>query len=459
MGRRARGLGAAAALLVAVAAGAACEPAPPVIVEAPLPELVGGEPGPGSTLVGCDRAAEVVTVTGPTHLDPSCTYTGGFRVAASHATLDCRGARIEDPTGEASRGILVTTPADVPLTDVTVRNCVVVGFLNNVRVTREGFRSLPAGDESEYENGTAGIVLENSHLYSARGSGVFVDGFVTGVTLRDLEVAGAGSVGIYLEAGSKGNVVRDNRVHRNGFEDVYGEGVPFEVGGTRLRYHSTGREGLAIDGSRDNVVTGNVFGMNANGGVMLYKNCGEFATERPEQWWTRPYGATGNLIEGNTFVVERHGVWVGSRMAENQVFMDCSDDAYVDEPLTVFHRDVADHNTVRGNEFLLVPYGVRVEDDATRVEGNTFTIGDPAHRSVVVGTRERTVRLGLPVTGTTVTGNATTAPDGTDAYVWIHGHEATTFAGNTTNGAEAPLGAGTQPPQDPFLMVRDFWVE
>ena len=454
--RSGRGLLAALAILGVTA----CEPAPPPVDELPLPTLV-GEIGPDSQLVGCDRADQPLTVGASTHLDPACTYTAGVTVTASDVTFDCRGARIEDPTGQGSRGITVTAPTTVALHDVTVRNCVVEGFLNNIRVTRAGFKQLVPG--SEYDNAYSGIVIENSHLYRSRGSGLFVDGYVTGVTIRGLEIAGAGGVGIYLEAGSKDNVVEDNSIHRNGFKDVYGEGVPFPFAGLDFRYHSTGREGIAVDGSRNNVIRRNTIGMNANGGVLLYKNCGEFATTEPGQWWHRPYGADGNLIEDNTFYADRYGVWVGSRMAENQVFMDCSDPAYVDEPLTRFHVDDADDTTVRNNEFLYVRYGVRVEDDGTHVEGNTFTNNDPLHRAVVVGTKERTARLGQPVTGTVVTGNTATTPDQAGpvpAYVWIHGHESTTFSGNLAQGATVPgLVAGAQPPQDPFLMVRDLWVE
>ena len=44
---------------------------------------------------------------------------------------------------------------------------------------------------------------------------------------------------------------------------------------------------------------------------------------------TRP---TDNLIERNMFLGGRNGVWVGSRMGENTLPMECTDPAYVDEP-------------------------------------------------------------------------------------------------------------------------------
>jgi hypothetical protein len=41
--------------------------------------------------------------------------------------------------------------------------------------------------------------------------------------------------------------------------------------------------------------------------------------------------------------------------------------------------------------------------------------------------------------------------------VSIPGQDRTTFTGNLTNGSAATFDAGTQPPQDPFLMVRRVW--
>lgn len=114
---------------------------------------------------------------------------------------------------------------------------------------------------------------------------------------------------------------------------------------------------------------------------------------------------------------------------------------------------------MRGNEFVGVTYGVRVEDDRATVEGNTFDNTNPAGVAVVVGSRQRTELLDDPVDGTTVVDNVATAAAGGNPYVWIHGEENTTFSGNTTNSTAATaLVEGTQPPQDPFLMVKDFWV-
>lgn len=454
MGGRAAARALRVTLLVALPAmvtAAGCTPAP----ELPT-RWMSDDVAPESALIGCERAAERVEISVTSHLDPACTYTAGFDVTASGVTLDCRSAHIVDPTGKGRLGIAVTAPTDVAITDVTVRNCVVEGFMNNVRVTRRGFKELQQG--SEYENAFGDIVVENSALRGSRGSGVFVDGYVTGVTLRHLDIGDSGGVGIYLEAGSKDNVVVGNHVHGNGFAQTGPEGVPFVIGGVELRYHHTGREGIAIDGSRFNRVTRNLIEGNSAGGIFLYKNCGEDSTTQPRGWWERRYGADGNLIEGNLIRDEQSGVWIGSRQAENQFPMDCSDPAYVDEPINRVHLDYAEDNVVRRNLFEDVRYGVRVEDDGSSIVFNRFVASDPSYVALIVGTKLRTEVLGEPVAGTTVSFNRARIDGNEDPYTWIHDHEGTLFSHNRANGRSAELVEGVQPPINPFIFALDFWL-
>lgn len=434
---------------------------PPRSGERVLSNLV-GTPAANSVPIGCDRAGETLVLTTSAHLDPSCTFTGGVEIRASDVVLDCRGARIEDVAGTRGRGIVVAAPSTVALANVTVRNCIVAGFLNNVRITREGFRTLVEG--TEYQNAFENIVIENSHLYSSRGSGVFVDAYVTGVTLRDLDIADSGSVGVYLEAGSKGNVVARNTLRGNGFGDVVPEGVPFVLNGVEFRYRSTGREAIAVDGSRDNVIEDNWIEGSSAGGIFLYKNCGEDATARPNQWWPRRYGADGNRIERNVIRNEENGVWIGSRMAENQRFMDCSDPAYVANGFVRIHRDFAANNLVADNLFVDVTWGVRIEDDGNRVERNLFHSERQQAQAVLVGTRSRTDVLGEPVAGSVIADNHALISGNDEPYRWIHGQVGTVFHGNLSHveSVEQPVAAilvpGTQPPIHPFLFVIELWL-
>ncbi len=448
-----RGRRVVVSLLVVGLATTACTP-----LALPLGDTPIGTPSASSTLIGCDRAVETVQITSDAHLDPACTYTGGVEITASNVVFDCRGAHITDVEGSHGRGISVSANSHTSLDHITVRNCIVSGFLNNVRVSREGFKALPAG--SEYEAPFSDIVIENSRLYSSRGSGVFVNAFVTDVTLRNLEIANSGGVGIYLEAGSKDNVVEHNTIRNNGFGDVDPvNGIPFDLGGgVQVRVLQTGREGIAIDGSRNNRVAGNFIHSNAAGGIFLYKNCGEYATQKPNQWWQRNYGADGNVLEGNTVANEPEGIWVGSRMAEDQYFMDCSDPAYESGPLHRIHLDYARNNALRNNTLTQVGNAVRVEDNGTTVEGNRISSNDPAARGVLIGTKWRTQVLAQPVDTTSISGNTVTIPNPAAAYGWVHGHTNTAFGPNLVNGTPATLTAGTQPTINAWLFVVRVWV-
>ncbi len=450
VGRRFRVQVGAAVGALALVVAAGCVPPSAERAVDPAPLIV----DPGSQLIGCDQAADRVVVTASAHLDPTCIYTGGFDISTSGVVLDCRGAHVEDPEGDDRIGILVTAPITVALSDVTVRNCFVKGFLNNVRVSREGFKSLVQG--SEYDAPFTNITIENTHLYESRGVGAYVDGYVTGVTLRGLEIKRAGSTGVYLEAGSKDNVVEDSTIAFNGYKEVKPEGQAFIINGIEFRYQSTGREGIAVDGSRNNIIRRNWIAGNSAGGIFLYKNCGEFATTQPAQHWDRWYGADDNLIENNVITTGPTGIWVGSRMAENTFPMDCSDPTYVTNPSVAL--DEAANNVIRGNALGYLSYGIRVEDDGTRVEGNTFGSGVGPALAVVVGTKYRTTELDRPVAGTELTANTANLPTNSAPFRWIWEHASTAESANTANGAPSVLIEGTQPPINPFIFAIRIWT-
>jgi len=424
-----------AAVVAAIGVLAACEPLPP--------------PEAGSELIGCDRADERVQITATSHLDPACIYTRGFDISTSGVTLDCQRAVIRSAPGAGGRGIQIHTPIDTPLSNVTIRNCNVEGFLNSLRVTRDGFRTLPVGEE--YENGTSTIVIERSTFKNSRGVGIFVDGYVEDVTIRDSQVNGAGSSGIYLETGSRGSHVERNSLISNGFNENGPDGQPFTFAGIDLWFWGIGREGISVDGSYDNTIVDNGFIGNSAGGIFLYKNCGEFP-DRPA-YFERRYPSEHNLIEGNVFVGGVNGVWVGSRMGENTLPMECTDPAYVDEPSRRVVLDRANDNTVRNNRFVEVTYGIRVEDDGNVVEANTFEGSGPHLHGVIVGTPLRTTVLGLPVARTTLVGNVSSIVGNNDPYRWVSGHVDTIDTGNVANGAPVALCEGVEPPRLAFIFV------
>lgn len=425
----------------------ACEPSP--APQLPLGHVVGEVDTGTLPQIGCERADERIQLTTSARLDPECTYTAGIDVTGSHVTLDCRGATIDPGDGRSGVGIHAHSPASTPLVDVEIRNCVTRGFTNGIRVSRDGFKSLAPGHE--YDVGTADIRLVNNDVGASNGSGIFVNGYVSDVTIDRQRVHDAGGPGIYLEAGSRGNTVRGSTIVDNGYADTTPPGPTMVLGGTTFEYLHTGREGIAIDGSRDNLIESNVIARNALAGITLYKNCGEYATEKPTEWWTRPYGASDNTITGNLVADEPTGVWVGSRMGQNTEFFDCSDTPYHTGPLLSVTLDSAPDNTVADNVIASTVHGVRVEDDGTTVTHNRF-IGDaadptfPAAEAILVGTKWRTTILGSPVIDTHLVDNSFDELLGVEhPATWIYA---------PVDG----LPAGVAPPIDAFLMVASIRV-
>ena len=436
MRRKGNKAGRAVVLAVAVVAGtigAGCQ-LPPEI---------------GSVLIGCSEASVRTQVTVSSHLDPSCTYTAGFDVVASNVTLDCQGALVKSAPGAGGVGILVSSPVTTELSDVTVKNCSVDGFLNSFRVTRPGFRDLAEG--VEYEHPTSNIRAEQNRFTNSRGVGAYVDGYVTGVTLKDNVIGNAGSSGIYLETGSKGSLVDHNVLVHNGYRENGPGGQLFTINGTQIWFWGVGREGISVDGSFENTIVNNTFTQNSNGGVLLYKNCGEYPGSG--RYFERRTPSDHNTIEGNTFLDERNGVWIGSRMAENTLPMDCTDPAYIDEPTRRVVHDHAEHNVVLDNHFTNVTYGVRVEDDGNQVLHNTFEGPGPDRHAVVVGTPLRAQVLGQPVDATVVSGNVSTIVGNPHPYRWIHGPTHTSASDNTALGVPVSLCEGKPLPRQAIIFV------
>lgn len=409
-----------------------------------------GVVAPGSTLVGCAQATTRIIVTASIHLDPACTYTRGLSIGVSNVTVDCRGANlVRGAIATDSYGVLISALSTTALANITVRNCHVSGFGNNLRVTRSGFKALAIG--SEYVNAFSQILIDNNSFNASQNSGVYIDGFVTGVKFTHNSVTNSGAVGIYLEAGSLGSELGFNIVQGNGFKEIINGPQSYTFSGITIYFESTGREGIAVDGSRFNVIHDNRISGDANGGIFLYKNCGEHVSNTGH--WVRNYGADGNVIRSNVITAEHNGVWIGSRAAENQHFMDCSDTPLIDQPggLNRVYLDPAVGNSVEYNYFEGVTNAIRIEGDSSTVRGNWIANGT---RGILLGTKHRTTVLAQPITGAVISSNVTTSV--AEPFGWIWGKGVTTFTSNVKNGTAAGLAAGSQPDISPYLFVRQF---
>ena len=409
--------------------------------------------------LGCADPGKRVVVKKNTVLDPACIYRAEFIIKRSGVTLDCRGAVIagkalrEKPGGAVYAGVLIASRADRPLRDVTVRNCSIDGFGMSVQVSRRKWNTLKKG--REFRNGFENIVISNSRLTNAAVAGVYLTPFVNGVTMRRLDISGAGEMGIYFESGTTGNAVIDSAVHHNGYRMEGDNKVSQRLGFFKITATLTGREGIAVDGAFNNRIVGNRIYNNAAGGIFVYKNCGEQKTWAPKRWFERPYGADNNLIQGNRIENEKTGIWIGSRASQNQFFMDCSDPAYKSGVLFKVHADPARGNQVIDNQLINVRYGIRVEGDKTIVRGNRFQSRNRSHQAILVGTLYRGDN-NQPIKGVSLLDNAAQIAGNPAPFVDTGGATPPALRGNRANGTATGLRSGPYPKPTPYLFVTEW---
>lgn len=312
-------------------------------------------------------------ISGTVQLDGECTYRQQFTISSSDTTLDCKGATIDGGQSMAV-GILINSEGR-PLSNVTVRNCVIQNFTSNaVRIAWAGEDKDKPTDRAERRQRTPRQVrLSNLKISNMGRVGVYFDDFVSDSTLENSVIADSGGVGLYLEFDSRNNTISHNEFRHNG--------------------HPLKREALAVDSSSRNTIVENTFIENRLGGIFLYKNCGEHVSSGRSV--PRTQHSEDNLIAGNRFIREAVGVWIASRQSRNLKKIDCSD-----RPMDTqgqYFEDFANRNTVEKNVFCATGVGVRIEGDENHVRDNYF---DPkVGRRVEIPVTKRGELLGRPPKG------------------------------------------------------------
>ncbi|WP_454609415.1 right-handed parallel beta-helix repeat-containing protein [Labrenzia sp. MBR-25] len=368
-------------------------------------------------------------------LETDCRYTNPIVISTGNVILDCRGGTI---TGMHRRGITIRPG----LENVTIRDCRLDDTGGILIEGQTPTDDAPARDEARATS-SQGVVLDHLTITQSYMTGVFVDHYVVGATIRNSIVADGHHVGIYLEHGSQKNVVSGNLIRNNGL---------FTNKGIR-RIGPTRREGLSVDGSAYNLIENNIFDSNAFGGIFHYKNCWEFHTTNPE---SRPrlQGSDGNVIRGNVFRNMDIGIWVASRQARDLVMWDCGDKSPYDNPVSLapmmgerpwgqsdsflgyhfnpeliagfvdknalaprwpfpmelhLYEDFAEDNTYEGNCFENLVTGIRIEDDGNTVRNNLF-LGDFEY--LYLGSPFRAKMLNRPIERTVIEGNENVSRSG-----------------------------------------------
>lgn len=294
------GRGLCLALPVAIAAGWSSGPAAARACESAVLAAVRepAEDGDLAVRLACDLVLDSLDV-----ITKRLEFVGED---ASGATLDCNGATLDGSRGQPNGGrdmIVVRSepPAEsggawsVP-SGIMVRGCRVLGSVRVIGLGSNGqaeevvrSSATPNHTAAAQEAAPREIVFERMEIVGGGRIPFYVAPGATRVTLRDSVVTGrSSSAGLYLDAESGWNVIEDNSI-----------GVD-----------TGGREQIAIDGSAHNRITGNRFTHLQDGGIYVYRNCGEGGGAR-HQW------PTGNRIAGNRFIYGEAdagpAVWLGSR--------------------------------------------------------------------------------------------------------------------------------------------------
>ncbi len=206
---------------------------------------------------------------------------------ASGVTIDCNGGNII--VANRPQAILITSIKgagnvwDRP-SDITIRDCSIKGGIRVQGMGANG-EALEVKKSSQSKGHTkraqdaapTRITLNKLHLIAAGGIPLYVSPGTTRVSLLNSLIEGStDSVNIYLDTESGYNVIKNNRIHAN----------------------SSKRELIAVDGSANNVIANNKFSSLHNGGVYLYRNCGEGGTIRHQS-------PQSNLVSNNYFYYDK----------------------------------------------------------------------------------------------------------------------------------------------------------
>ncbi len=261
---------------------------------------------------------------------------------ASNLVLDCNGGTIDT---SRNKGRMQKTAIHIRSRQaddgswsaprsVTVQNCTVNGFMRvygldeNANGANMKASSMNP-DHTAFAQSAAPRATSflNLTLNAPGGTPLYIGPGVTRTTLANSRLTGTStSTAIYIDAESARNSIVNN---------------VFSI-------RTEKREQIAIDGSTRNVITGNVFNDPVNGGIYLYRNCGEGGVIRHQK-------PNFNVIANNTFNYagdggsSRPAVWIGSRGGKQRY---CFVDPARPFGSSKSPMDFAEKNTIEGNRLV-----------------------------------------------------------------------------------------------------------
>ncbi|MEA9357913.1 right-handed parallel beta-helix repeat-containing protein [Bacteriovorax sp. PP10] len=256
--------------------------------------------------------------------------------AASGATLDCAGSTIYKAGADA-----LVIRSKVVMKDnvktwerpenVTVKNCNIQGGVRIYGMAkngegldlRESSRQDANHSKRAKDNAPKNIMLHKIKIASEGRIALYISPGVTFVTLQNSSISGNSPLAVYLDAESANNSFLNNSINTV----------------------TEKRELFAIDGSANNIIQGNKFSSLSNGGIYVYRNCGEGGTIRHQT-------PSGNKIQDNIFYYNKYkggnpSILLGSRNGNRKY---CDLDNGFPWGSSVNDGDYARNNIVTGNK-------------------------------------------------------------------------------------------------------------
>ena len=365
---------------------------PGLIIDASLPAP--------TNIIECQSLTkgQTIKVSGHSAISQNCDLANKsvrFVLDSSHSSLDCQGARLSATADDKSNASAITImpKTDTGIEDIAVANCHINGYghaLNIRQYTNPSKRYERSFTDPAANRALAprDIHITNVSSINSRKSSMFVGDHVQAVIFDRIRIQNAGTVGLYMEFGSRDNVVTHSTFIGNGFRKL-----------------KTNREAIAIDSSSNNRIEHNQFVHNGAGSILLYRNCFEYADDLSRSnRFKRTESSRDNIIRNNTFTDESVGVWVASRQSRNLKGFQCGAYLIKQTSRASYHLDSAKDNKIISNRFENVEKGVIVEDDGTLISDNKFaaTVNMP----ISVGSEVREDSIAGAVKNTVIEGNS-----------------------------------------------------
>ncbi len=228
-------------------------------------------------------------------------------------TIDCHGEK---------RGRL-----DIKQSFVTVKDCIIEGDVRIWGMARNA--NDPSLKELSHKPDYVTIVRDAAPAH---------------VTIENCTIKSTGMIPLYVGPGSTFTTVIGTKIlgpSKSTMVYLGAESYKTTIVESLINATQGNREAIAIDASDHNVIKDNTIIHRSNGGIYLYRNCGESGVIRH----TTP---SYNRIEGNNFIGDDVSIWIGSREG-NRCY--CEDDKGWPFGSSISDMDHARFNAVLKNSF------------------------------------------------------------------------------------------------------------